>query len=178
MCSSDLKVLEDWRTKEPGLEYVFDKYRRSLNEWKQKEKETISFLVKEFEAKKAAETYSRISVSKTGVIDTNKLHSYKYNDDVFRRLATTPKGKNHGFVMFIDWSGSMHYNLLETMKQLFSLCLFCKQIGVPFEVYGFKDSCADVPFSYLNKTNVIKGQRLVLRNFLSSRMNTEEFNFA
>ena len=112
-------------------------------DWKQKEKETISFLVKEFEAKKAAETYSRISVSKTGVIDTNKLHSYKYNDDIFRRLATIPKGKNHGFVMFIDWSGSMHYNLLETLKQTFSLALFCKQIGVPFELYAFKDFNAD-----------------------------------
>jgi hypothetical protein len=80
--------------------------------------------------------------------------------------------------MFIDWSGSMHSNLRETLKQLFSLCLFCKQIGVPFEVYAFKDSAAECPFSYIGKTNVIKGQRLVLRNFLSSRMNTEEFNFA
>ena len=63
-------------------------------------------------------------------------------------------------------------------SQLFSLCLFCKQIGVPFEVYAFKDCGADTPFSYIGKTNVIRGQHMVLRNFLSSRMNTEEMNFA
>jgi hypothetical protein len=80
--------------------------------------------------------------------------------------------------MFIDWSGSMHYNLMETLKQTFSLALFCKQIGVPFELYAFKDSGSDCPFSYIGKTNVIRGQRVVLRNFLSSRMNTEEMNFA
>ncbi|NDB59511.1 VWA domain-containing protein [bacterium] len=143
-----------------------------------KEKETISFLVKEFEQRKAAELYAKINVAKTGVIDTNKLHTYKYNDDIFRRIATIPKGKNHGFVMFLDWSGSMTHNLKNTLKQLFSLCLFCKQIGVPFEVYAFKDCGCDNPFSYLNKENVIAGGNLVLRNFLSSRMNVEEFNFA
>ena len=148
------------------------------SKWKVKEKESISFMVKEFEQRKAAELYARLNVAKTGVIDTNKLHSYKYNDDIFRRLTVIPKGKNHGFVMFIDWSGSMHYNLMETLKQLFSLTMFCKQIGVPFEVYGFKDAGADNPFSYIGKQNVIKGARLVLRNFLSSRMNTEEMNFA
>jgi hypothetical protein len=182
------KVIDDWRNEVAGRHQyqwsrgitsdIFTYARSEMMTWKVKEKESISFMVKEFEQRKAAELYARINVAKTGVIDTNKLHSYKYNDDIFRRLATTPKGKNHGFVMFIDWSGSMHYNLKETMKQLFSLCLFCKQIGVPFEVYGFKDCGAEAPFSYIGKVNVIKGARLVLRNFLSSRMNTEEMNFA
>jgi hypothetical protein len=182
------KVVQDWREEIAGR--YKDRWNRGLQQsdyaaarqemmaWKVKEKESISFMVKEFEQRKAAELYARINIAKTGVIDTNKLHSYKYNDDIFRRLATTPKGKNHGFVMFIDWSGSMHYNLMQTLKQLFSLTMFCKQIGVPFEVYAFKDAGAETPFSYIGKTNVIRGQRLVLRNFLSSRMNTEEMNFA
>ena len=95
-----------------------------------------------------------------------------------RRLTVIPKGKNHGFIMFLDWSGSMLHNLKDTMKQLFSLTLFCKQIGVPFEVYAFKDSGCESPFSYLGQMNVIGGSNLVLRNFLSSRMNTAELNFA
>lgn len=183
------KVIGDWRDELAGKRQnsyygnglsnsTYNESRVQMMQWKMKEKETISFMVKEFEQRKAAELYARINVAKTGVIDTNKLHSYKYNDDIFRRLSVIPKGKNHGFVMFIDWSGSMHYNLMETLKQLFSLCLFCKQIGVPFEVYAFKDSAADCPFSYIGKQNVIKGARLVMRNFLSSRMNTEEMNFA
>lgn len=188
------KVLTDWRSEiagnynNPELPYYmrrgkidqtyWNESRQAMTQWKMKEKETISFMVKEFEQRKAAELYARINISKTGVIDTNKLHSYKYNDDIFRRLATIPKGKNHGFVMFLDWSGSMTSNLMATMKQLFSLTMFCKQIGVPFEVYAFRDAGADNPFSYLNKQNCIKGERMVLRNFLSSRMNTEEMNFA
>jgi len=176
------KVLEDWHNHEVGRGYitkdVFEFCRKQMTEWKMKEKETISFLVKEFEAKKAAETYARINISKTGVIDTNKLHSYKYNDDIFRRLTNIPKGKNHGFIMFLDWSGSMQWNLKDTMKQLFSLCLFCKQIGVPFEVYAFKDNGCDNPFTYIGQENVIGASNLVLRNFLSSRMNIQELNFA
>ena len=175
-------VLEEWRALEVGRGYitkdVFEFNRKQMTEWKMKEKETISFLVKEFEAKKAAETYARINISKTGVIDTNKLHSYKYNDDIFRRLTNIPKGKNHGFIMFLDWSGSMQWNLKDTMKQLFSLCLFCKQIGVPFEVYAFKDNGCDNPFTYIGQENVIGASNLVLRNFLSSRMNIQELNFA
>jgi hypothetical protein len=174
-------VLEDWR-KEMTTRYfdndTFLACQKDMTQWKMKEKETISFLVKEFEAKKAAEMYARINIAKTGVIDTNKLHSYKYNDDIFRRLTVIPKGKNHGFIMFLDWSGSMQYNLRNTLKQLFSLCLFCKQIGVPFEVYAFRDCGADNPFTYMNQQNVIGGAPVVMRNFLSSRMNTQELNFA
>ena len=181
-------VLNDWRDElANGVKNYYysgisqnnvDTARKEMTEWKVKEKETISFLVKEFEQRKAAELYARINIAKTGVIDTNKLHSYKFNDDIFRRLATTPNGKNHGFVMFLDWSGSMQNNLKETLKQLFSLTLFCKQIGVPFEVYAFKDTGGSNPFSYNGKQNVIRGYNLTLRNFLSSRMNVEELNFA
>ena len=175
------KVLEDWHI-EVDRGYlardIVEYNRKQMTAWKMKEKETISFLVKEFEQKKAAEMYARINISKTGVIDTNKLHSYKYNDDIFRRLTNIPKGKNHGFIMFLDWSGSMQWQLKDTMKQLFSLCLFCKQIGVPFEVYAFKDCGCDSPFTYIGQENVIGGSNLSLRNFLSSRMNIQELNFA
>ena len=175
------KVLEDWHL-EVDRGYlardIVEYNRKQMTAWKMKEKETISFLVKEFEQKKAAEMYARINISKTGVIDTNKLHSYKYNDDIFRRLTNIPKGKNHGFIMFLDWSGSMQWNLKDTIKQLFSLCLFCKQIGVPFEVYAFKDCGCDSPFTYIGQENVIGGSNLSLRNFLSSRMNIQELNFA
>lgn len=148
--------------------------RKNMTAWRMKEKDAISFMVKEFETRKSAELYSRISIAKTGIIDTNKLHSYKYNDDIFRRLATIPKGKNHGFVMFLDWSGSMHPELKQTIKQLITLTMFCKQIQVPFEVYSFKDTNAPNPFYTGSKENCVSGNHVVLRNILSSRMNNEE----
>ena len=152
-----------------------------FNDFKKQENNTISFMVKEFEMRKQADTYARISIAKTGVIDTNKLHSYKYNDDIFRRLATVPNGKNHGFVMFLDWSGSMHTNIRQTVKQLISLTLFCKRVQVPFEVYAFRDLCNLSDYKgdqFDSKEYSIKFEDFKLRNVLSSRMNLTELNKA
>jgi hypothetical protein len=177
-------VLEDWKNSidKPNWNGVtkdqLEIARKQFTQWRMKEKDSISFMVKEFEQRKAAEMYSRTQVAKTGVIDTNKLHTYKFNDDIFRRITTIPQGKNHGFIMFLDWSGSMNYGLKDTVKQLLSLCLFCKQIQVPFEVYAFKDSGTDNPFTAIGQNNVLRFGNVVLRNFISSRMKTEEFNFA
>ena len=44
------------------------------------------------------------SISKTGVIDTNKMQSQRYNEDLFKRVTTIPGGKNHGLIMFVDFS--------------------------------------------------------------------------
>jgi hypothetical protein len=80
--------------------------------------------------------------------------------------------------MFLDWSGSMTFGLRNTMKQLFSLILFCKQIQVPFEVYAFKDCGATDPFIKSEKPNVLRCGRVTLRNFISSKMNITELNEA
>jgi hypothetical protein len=49
---------------------------------------------------------------------------------------------------------------------------------VPFEVYAFKDSGAENPFSYLGKEDVIGLGNVVLRQFLSSKMTLAELNEA
>jgi len=156
--------------------------RTELQKFKSAEKNTISYMVKEFEMRKSADEYARTSVSKTGVIDTNKLHSYKYNDDLFRRITTIATGKNHGFVMFVDWSGSMNSNLKKTIKQLFSLVMFCKQVQIPFEVYTFRsvsyrDNIDDIPF-WTKNMHELELRPFFARNILSSRMNTQELNEA
>jgi hypothetical protein len=154
--------------------------RKSLAKWRSAEKDTINYMVKEFEMKKSADTYSRISIAKTGVIDTNKLHSYEYNDDIFRRQSTIPKGKNHGFFLVLDWSGSMVIDLVDTMKQLFSLVLFCKKVQIPFEVYLFKSGSSERNSSVFtaNGNNPLNFASFTMRNILSSRMNMTTFNRA
>ena len=97
----------------------------------------VSYMVKEFELKKAAAAYARAKDSKTGIINPNKVHSYKYSEDIFRRLTTLPNGKSHGMVMFIDFSGSMQSNMLGTIQQLISLVEFCRKTGISHRVYGF-----------------------------------------
>jgi len=96
-------------------------------------------MVKEFEMKKAADQYSRASTSKTGSLDMGRLHTYKYNDDLFKKVTTLPGATNHALVLFLDWSGSMSQNLQGTLNQLYNLILFCKRTQIPFEVFGFSD---------------------------------------
>lgn len=155
-----------------------------FGKFKAEENSTISYMVKEFESRKSAEAYSKISVAKTGVIDTNKLHSYRYNDDIFRRLATLPNGKNHGFIMFLDWSGSMIDNMSKTVKQLISLTMFCKRVQIPFEVYFFRDPCGNEGYgdnvkpSFDYEAKAFRLNNFSLRNILSSRMSLTDLNKA
>jgi hypothetical protein len=111
-----------------------------LKRYKKESVKSVSFLVKEFEMKKSAKEYNRTFVSKTGILDTNKIHSYKWNEDLFKKSNVVPTGKNHGLLMFVDWSGSMSSNIDSTIKQLFNLVQFCDKVKIPFEVYSFVEN--------------------------------------
>jgi hypothetical protein len=96
-------------------------------------------MAKEFEMKKAADNYKKSMTSKTGIINMNKIHSYKFNDDIFKKIQVEPGAKNHGMIMFIDWSGSMSQNIDDTIKQTLNLVMFCKAVQIPFRVFAFSD---------------------------------------
>ena len=110
-------------------------------EFKKSARKEVNYLVKEFECKKAADAYARSTVSRTGILDTTKLHTYKYNEDLFKKINIVPDGKNHGLVFILDWSGSMGWVMLDTLKQLYNLLWFCKKVNIPFEVYAFTNDC-------------------------------------
>ena len=162
-----------------SLQQVDKDYHTYRNE-AQKE---VNYLVKEFEMKKSADAYQRMSTARTGTLDTTKLHTYKYNEDIFRKVSVIPDGKNHGLVFILDWSGSMHDYLLDTVKQLMNLVWFCKKVQIPFEVYAFtyewKNSFVDSSYVpptglYARKNGTIEvNNRFRLLNFLSSRANSK-----
>ena len=112
--------------------WLQDKYKKFTRE----NKKTVSYLVKEFEMKKAT-AYKRASTDKTGIIDPLKLPRYKHSDDIFKRLTIIPDGKNHGMMMLLDWSGSMSDCLKPTVNQLINLVEFVRRVNIPFEVYFF-----------------------------------------
>ena len=111
--------------------------KKDIVDFKNEQKQTISYMVKEFEMKKAADLYKRSTVSKTGSLNMDKLHSYAYNEDIFLKMNVEPGATNHGLVMFVDWSGSMYDNFYNTIKQTLNLVWFCERVNIPFEVYGF-----------------------------------------
>ena len=97
----------------------------------------VNYLVKEFEMKKNAQLHARTTISKTGIIDPLKLHSYKFAEDIFKKMSSIPNQKNHGMIFLLDWSGSMQRNLMATTEQLLNLVMFCRKINIPFSVYKF-----------------------------------------
>ena len=98
---------------------------------------SVAVLVKQFEMKKAADAHKRSATAKTGVLDTVKMMKYRFDDDIFLRSLTVRDGKNHGIVMFVDWSSSMGNIIDDTVKQCFLIALFCKKCNIPFDVYAF-----------------------------------------
>jgi hypothetical protein len=100
-------------------------------------KPTIQALSSGFERRKAAYQYSRATVSTRGVIDVNRLHSYRYDDAIFKSVTKLANAKAHGMVFLIDYSGSMSGVLSQVVNQTIQLTMFAKSVGIPFEVYGF-----------------------------------------
>jgi len=119
-----------------------------FKKFKSSAQKEVNYLVKEFECRKAADQYARASTARTGVLDTARLHTYKYNEDLFKKVSVIPDGKNHGLVFVLDWSGSMQHVMLDTCKQLFNLVWFCKKVSIPFEVYAFTNEWRRGEYDY------------------------------
>ena len=136
-------------------------HTRRFNEFKKSSNKEVNYLVKEFEMKKSADSYARQRTAKTGMLDTSKLHTYMYNEDVFKKVTTITDGKNHGLIFVLDWSGSMNNILEDTLKQLFQLVWFCKKTQIPYEVYAFtndswqlnKECDEDQPYTSYRNTS-------------------------
>ena len=150
-----------------------------IRAFKNDSKKSVAYMVKEFEMKKAADQYARAATSKTGTLDMGALHTYKFNDDLFRKVTTLPGATNHGMIMVLDWSGSMSENLVNTFNQLMQLVWFCRRTQIPFEVLAFTKSYRDRSDSdckYLDRKvgDMIIHEEVSLLNFFSSRMNAAE----
>lgn len=113
------------------------------------EKETAEFLssakmatstmAASFNRRMQAHISRRVQISKTGRLNMDIIHTYKYNDDLFMGSSFIPKGKNHGMIMFIDWSGSMQPYISQTIRQMMNLVIFCRSVKIPFQVFAFTD---------------------------------------
>ena len=153
--------------------------RRHYQTFKKSTGKTVNYLLKQFEMKKSADQYKRQATSKTGVINTQSLYKYKLTEDIFKKITVIPDGKNHGLVMFLDWSGSMSQCLLDTLKQTYNLVWFCKKANIPFRVYGFQSGYhnsyrygSGLHEGIEHKANQLAiGDDFRLLEFLSSRQN-------
>jgi hypothetical protein len=169
---------------------LFSKTDEEFIKFKRNAQKEVNYLVKEFECRKAADSYARATTARTGVLDTSKLHTYKYNEDLFKKVSVIPDGKNHGLIFVLDWSGSMSRVLLDTIKQLYNLIWFCKKVSIPFEVYAFTNEWkkpeinyetqelvkpADWTSSYEKKENLLAvHEQFSMMNLLTSKTNGKQ----
>ena len=164
---------------------------KTFVEFRNKNKKTVEYLAKEFEMKKAADAHSRTATANSGIISTSLLHTYKYNEHIFKKINVTADGKNHGLVMVVDWSGSMSRNIKGTIEQMMVLVMFAKRVNIPFEVYLFSDSYGsefltsrneNCDASWCHKDGDKEGDLVIdphhLLNVFSSRMRANELHSA
>lgn len=111
--------------------------------FKTESQKTVNYLVKEFEMRKSATAYKRTTVAKSGQLDMKKIFGYQINDDLFKRISVVQEGKRHGMTILVDWSGSMHYVIEDTIKQLINLSLFCQRVQIPFRAFAFTTQYRD-----------------------------------
>ena len=193
----DWKVLHKWIGQHHDAQdkELFQFADHDYKEFRAKSQKEVNYMVKEFECRKSADAYARAGESKTGILDTKKLYTYKYNEDVFKKITVLPDCKNHGMIFVLDWSGSMSYELLPTVKQLLNLTAFCKKVQIPFEVYAFTNEwtiaqraidnnpeAPDAPYRYRSKSESLTKNEILLdkgyfhlMNFVSSRSNSKDY---
>lgn len=159
---------------------------QKVKDMKDGSKPVVSYLIKEFEMKKAATAYKRTIVSKTGQLDMRKIYAYTMKDDLFKRVSTVKNGKNHGMLFLLDWSGSMSNYIQQTLDQVINLAMFCRSAQIPFQVLAFSDNFRIPEQDALRDRNFVEEAgtlsvnygTMALLEFFSHKQTSSEFNSA
>jgi len=156
-------------------------HNKVLESWKEFEKSSkpvVNLMAKEFEMRKAAYRTKRARTSTKGSIDVNKLHAYKYDDNLFKQVTTLADGKNHGLMMLVDYSGSMSTVMPKVIKQTINLVMFCKRVNIPFQVFGFTSSREERHLDRNRAVTQFDSASLALIELYSSKMSKKDLEFA
>ena len=139
----------------------------------------VNGLIREFEMRKSAHQYSRATVAKTGTLNMSKLHSYRYSEDIFKSITKLANAKDHGMMLFVDYSSSMNWSIGYVLEHTVNLVMFCRAAGIPFQVYGFTNPAVyAAPREIPPAHNEINVNFLSLIETFSSKMSKAEFDLA
>ena len=154
-------------------------FEQELKSFNEDTKKFVGVMSKEFEMRKMAYRTKRAQTSRSGSLDMSRLHTYKYNDDIFSKFTRLADAKSHGMVMFIDFSGSMGSVIGDTIRQTLILAMFCKKVNIPFEVYSFTTQCKLNPSTSNNGvTYRVHAGNAAINTLLTSTMKKQTFEKA
>jgi uncharacterized protein YegL len=154
----DKSIMKRLVSTKPMVDKEFKTFLNTINP-------TVNMMVTQFNMRKSAREWNKTQVSKTGKLDMSNISMYRVSSDVFSSNEVHFTEKNHGFIFFIDYSGSMDAQILNTVKQMIVTLQFCKKAQIPFEVYGFTSKGGKSPLpasenkittSYANDAHIFK----------------------
>ena len=160
------------------------KHADDLTKFKTESMRVVNYLVKEFEMRKSATEYKRITTSKSGELNVRKLYAYSLTDDIFKKIDVVPEDKNHGMIFLLDWSGSMADVMKDTVKQVINLAMFCRRIQIPYQVFAFSSSYEQVSYEIRQRSALavdpnfggFNDSNFHLIEFFNNKMSNVEFN--
>lgn len=162
------EIVDDFYAQENTSDKVADGVDFTRRRLEQKNKKIVAMMVKEFEMKKNASLFARARTAKTGAIDTLKLAKYQIVEDMFKKATVVPEGKNHGVIVYIDWSGSMDDNAESILEQAFILAEFCRKVNIPHRIFLFT--------KHSSSWNEVDESKLALTRGTEDATLTEIFN--
>lgn len=172
------RIIKDFNASS-NLKYHVNRNKSEYNAFTRNTNLTVSYLIKEFEMKKAASSYKRQQQSKTGMINARKLYQYQLNNDIFRQITKIQEEKGHTMTFLLDWSGSMSLYMEETIAQLLALVTFCRRIRIPFNVFAFSDAFVSpkMHVAIQCENGLGSNTEFALLELFSDKMNSQEFAF-
>lgn len=109
----------------------------AIREMRRNMSSSVDSMVRIFESKKAAVRRANAKVSDTGLIDISRAYRYKFDDKIFGTSINIPNAKNHGYILLVDFSGSMSNSMHSVFEQIAVTVEFFRRINVKYKVIAF-----------------------------------------
>lgn len=138
----------------------------------------VQRMVNEFNVRQHARKQKKIEVAKTGRIDPNMLPQFNINDDIFVRYGIDPKSQNHAICMYLDCSASMRSSdrITFVAREVAIMAEFCRNLKIPFQVYGWTDINRNIYASEKSYFNSIAANKMQL--WVDSTMSNSRYKSA
>jgi hypothetical protein len=148
-------------------------------------KKICNVMVQDFMRKQSAASFHKATIAKTGILNMETVINYRWSEDIFRKSTILPKGKNHGLVILVDWSGSMCVSMRDTIRQAIQMAMFCRMLDIPFELFSFStvgQNCSTTGKETIKweteDDRYVSGRLSAMSNYLSSQMPKNVFYHA
>ena len=101
---------------------VHEKFHLFMQEHKKEHAPIISHMPREFYRKSCRRFPPNKTIKNSKFRNSQKLPHFRYDSDLFLNKSVTYDEKNHGFVLLLDWSGSMGNIMTNAILQLNQQC--------------------------------------------------------